>query len=176
MSLDSDSLELLLLDEDAGALSPEASQLLEIYLQHDTEAARHAGEFRQTLASARMAYAAKPASPLPVPKFIKPAGASPRRNTRLRLPAWAAMAACLVAGYFAGRLWTVRPGVLQETAQTPAVTIAAQSAQPILQRQNPASFWSVQNWQIRANETSRRGGFSLEWESPVKKPRIKINS
>jgi anti-sigma factor RsiW len=176
MHLDRDSLELLMMDEQAGALSAEASQLLEIYLEQNPDAARQAGEFRQTMDLARMAYAAQPKPVLPEPAFAMTSAAEPRHPSRFGLPALAAMAACLAIGFLIGKMWMVQPPVIQEAVREPVAAMAAITVQPVLTSQNPGSFWSVKNWQMRTNETSRRGGYSVEWESPVKKPRIKANS
>lgn len=176
MHLDRDSLELLMMDEQAGALSAEASQLLEIYLAQNPDAARQAGEFRQTMDLARMAYAAQPSPALPEPAFAMTSASEPRHPSRFGLPAWAAMAACLAIGFLAARFGMNPPEIMQETVREPLAAMAAIAVQPVITSQNPGSFWSVKNWQMRTNEASRRGGYSVEWESPVKKPRIKINS
>ena len=176
MHLDRDSLELLMMDEHAGALSAEASRLLEIYLEQNPDAARQAGEFRQTMDLARMAYAAQPSPALPEPAFAMTSAGEPRHPSRFGLPAWAAMAACLAIGFQIGKLWMVQPAVIQEAVREPVASMAAIAVQTAISTQNPAPFWSVKNWQMRANDTSRHGGYSVEWESPVKKPRIKANS
>lgn len=176
MHLDRDSLELLMMDEQAGALSAEASQLLEVFLEQNPEAERQAGEFRQTMDLARLAYAAQPSSALPEPAFAMPSATEPRHSSRFGLPAWAAMAACLAIGFLAARFGMNQPSVMQEAVREPVAAMAAIADQPAMASQNPGSFWSVKNWQMRTNDTSRRGGYSVEWESPVKKPRIKANS
>jgi hypothetical protein len=176
MLLDRDSLEMLLTDDEAGALSAEASQLLEVYLKQNPDSARQAGEFRQTMGLARMVYAAAPKPVLPKPAFAMPPAVAPRHASRFALPAWAAMAACLAIGFLAGKLWIYQPMPIREENRESVAAMALITAQPVLPSQNPGAFWSVKNWQMRTNEISRRGGYSVEWESPVKKPRIKINS
>lgn len=176
MLLDRDSLEMLIMDEQAGALSAEAAQLLEIYLAQNPEAAQEAEDLRDTLSLAHMALVSMPKPVLPKAGFAIPSIAEPSRISRFGLPAWAAMAACLAIGFLTGKLWLYQPMPIRETVQEPAAAIASMAAQPGLTEHPTLPFWSAKNWQFRTNDISRRGGYSVEWESPVKKPRIKSNS
>lgn len=175
MLLDRNSLEMLIMDEQAGALSAEAAQLLEIYLAQNPEAAREAEALRETMNLAHMALASEPKSVLPKPAFAVPSIAESRPFSRFSLPAWAAMAACLAIGFLTDKLWLYQPVPVRETVQEPVSTMAVATVQSGLPA-NTTPFWSVKNWQFHTNDISRRGGFTLEWDSPLKKPRIKSNS
>jgi hypothetical protein len=176
MLLDRDSLEMLIMDKDAGALSAEASQLLELYLGQNAAAARQANDLRQTMYLARRVYAANPKPVLPKPAFGMPSVAETRHPSRFGLPAWAAMAACLALGFLTGTFWMHQPVTMRQAMSEPVASSASSAAQPVGPAQISAPFWSVKNWQLRANEKPRHGGYSVEWESPLKKPGIKINS
>jgi anti-sigma factor RsiW len=153
----SDVLERLLIDQAAGALSPDVAELLEDHLRHEPAAQREAAEIGETLRLARLALSSQRVIPLP-------------RRPFTRSPVWAwAMAACFVCGLslgiFAGRGRNDSPHIASVVSapvhQTAAVTVSDESG-----------FWSLRRLRAAAPPAGGKSENSIIWKSPVKKPEL----
>lgn len=183
MTLDRETLELLLLDQDAGALGAETEKLLAVYLEQTPRAGAEAREIRATLALARETLAVPAKMALPKPEFDRDSAREGKPFPWRGWAPWLAAAACLAVGFAVGQAGASRSAIPARAA------IAL--AQPLVKPNNPAtqdkpgaveksgadgradSFWSVRNLRPGANETPRRTAYTLEWDSPLKRPKIK---
>ncbi|MGH7967936.1 MAG: hypothetical protein ACREIC_04330, partial [Limisphaerales bacterium] len=112
--MNSDVLERLLIDHDAGELSPDVEELLENHLRQDPAARSKAAEMSETLQLARLALAGEPLIALP------------RRQPAWSIGTWAwGVAACLLCAGLLG-LFAIRDrrGSLRVANSVPAREIA----------------------------------------------------
>jgi hypothetical protein len=183
MTLDRETLELLLLDQDAGALGAETDKLLVAYLRQEPHAASEAQEIRATLALARKTLTAAALPVLPKPKFD---GHPEPSGTPLPGRAWApwlAAAACLAIGFALGQTGAARRVNLPQAAAAfsplpspPDRHVSQEKPAAADKADVPAparSFWSVRNLQLGTYEPPHRTAYTLVWDSPLKRPKIK---
>lgn len=170
-------LESLLLDHALGELSPEVAELLETHLAHDPEAARQAAGLASTVQQARKAMAITQEAPrrsLAVERLWQ-AQMTHRRSVFI----WelARLAACVVLGLTLG--WyghTARIATVAATAVPPRVAAVGLPSAP----EGANDFWSLANLEaaqrerqpVESRTTSR---YRLQWDSPVRMPRVEEN-
>jgi hypothetical protein len=182
MTLERETLELLLLDQDAGALGADTEKLLEAYLRQEPHAASEAREIRATLALARKTLATAALPVLPKAKFDGyPESLVTSLPGRAWVP-WLAAAASLAIGFVLGQTGASRQVILPPT-------VAAISPLPAppdnhVSREKPVaadtaavsathSFWSARNLKLGTNDPPRHAVYTLVWDSPLKRPKIK---
>jgi len=183
MTLDRETLELLLLDQDAGALGAETEKLLAAYLRQEPRAASEAQEIRATLALARKTLAAEALPMLPRPKFDTGNGRSEKSFHWRAWTPWLAAAACLAIGFAVGQTGASRRvGPPQAAAafspllSPPDNHVSQEKPAAARNAAVPApahSFWSARNLHWGTNEPPRRTAYTLVWDSPLKRPKIK---
>lgn len=169
MSIKPETLEALLLDRDAGALSPETDELLATYLELEPASAKEAGEFLATLELTKKAFALEKIRSLPKPAFLSSRDSVSWVPWRTLAP-WLAAAACLAVGFYMGRFDTLRP-LRMAAAVMPEKSPTVQT-KPVLGT-HESSFWSSKNLWNSTNEIPRQSAYTIVWDSPLKRPRIK---
>jgi anti-sigma factor RsiW len=172
-----ETLEALLLDHALGELSSEVVELLEAHLAHNPEAARQAAGLASAVQQARQAVAVSQEAPrrsLAVERL---------RQTQMTRRRWAftwelaRLAACVVLGLALG--WyghTARIATVAATAVPPRVAAVGLPSAP----EGANDFWSLANLEaaqrerqpVESRTTSR---YRLQWDSPVKMPRVEEN-
>jgi hypothetical protein len=153
--MNSEVLERLLIDRDAGELSCDVEELLEDHLRQNAGARKEAAEISETLHLARVALGSDPVVALPVKRL-------PWAVSSL---AWA-MAACLLC---AGLVVTL--AILDRTGPHIRTSVAGSgiAAAPTGEE---SDFWSA--YRVRASLSSSRPNMNSQilWKSPVRKPEL----
>ena len=149
-------LERLLIDHDAGELSPDVEELLENHLQQDPAARVKASELSETLQLARLALASESIVALP------------RRWSAWNRTTWAwRVAACLICAGLIGLVAIrERQGSTRAANSVPAREVAAAPAG------DESGFWSA--YRLHASVSSSRPNVAdrILWKSPVRKPEL----
>jgi anti-sigma factor RsiW len=181
MPLTRETLEALLIDRAVGELAPDVEALLTAYLNQDPAAAQAARQVEETMDLARQVVALPRTENLPEPRF------QPARWRAWVLPAWhqlfhrygwaAGIAAGLaVGGWLAALQWRQHDARVAATRmvrqRTAAVVATVTSPAPA-----PAAttFWTARPWLQKREPVAAKSQYSLVWDSPAKKPRIKEN-
>jgi anti-sigma factor RsiW len=173
-----ETLETLLLDRALGELPPEVAELLDEHLAQNAAAAQQAETLAATLRLTRQAVAGPLEAPRRLPPWEKLRRAQQRQRWRVR--AWEAtrLAACVALGLTLGWLGHApRSAQTPMLAQTPVVAAPEVTTAPA---ETPVRFWSM----ARLSEAQRArlaptaepaDRYRLQWDSPVKMPRVEEN-
>lgn len=166
-----EDLEPLLLDRALGELSPAVTELLEQHLARDPKAARQAATYTATLAFAREAVGLPTSTvslrPLDHDRLRR---AERRARWRSHLGEGAKLAACIALGLVLGRT------ILANEKSPPSPINPVLAAAPAVPAAG-SKFWSVTNLEIEhrlqsARRERRKTNYKLQWESPLKMPRL----
>lgn len=154
--MNTEVLERLLIDHDAGELSPDVEALLEHHLRQDPLARRKAAELDETLRLARLALTGAQT------------GISPFRRPDRGIRTWAlGVAACLL---FTFQLGVVaireRHGSPLVTDSIPARTVAAEPTG------GDSGFWSAERLRAAVSASRPEVAEHFYWKSPVRKPEL----
>jgi len=168
MTLDSETLERILLDRSVGELSPDVEALLFAFLADNPQMAQMAKQADQTANMAhralRLDHADKVAD-LPPPAFLH------KRSTRKRrrlLPALQtlAVAAVIVMAFWLGRQTTPqplhRPTLVQSRVDQHLET-------PV---DSQGGFWSVARLQRAYSSRPSSNHRMIQWPAPLRRPRF----
>ena len=152
--MNSDVLERLLIDHEAGELSPDVEQLLEHHLRRDPMASQEAAEIAQTLRLAKRALAGEPVVALP------------GRRPALLFNSWAwGVAACVAcAGLLGAIALRERPSSPRFATSFPVQQIA------VAPRAEEPGFWSARRFRSALTSPRSKDDLRLVWTSPVRTP------
>jgi hypothetical protein len=172
VTMNTETLERLLIDRASGELPPDTAALLDAYLKSTSQAAGIAAVTDETLLLAKQALAPSSEPVLPPPSFDRPLRILEHENKPdWRLAQWACgMAACFIGGLVLGSFLMRAP--TPPALRTPVV--ANQTVAQAAPAQN--GFWSISRLHEAASSaTPAAPKDRLIWESPVKKPQINRN-
>jgi anti-sigma factor RsiW len=174
-----ETLEVLLLDRVMGELPPEVAELLETHLAHHPEVARQAEELASAYRLARQAVAGVaevPRQPLAVERLQRAQVAQRRWSMAWGL---ARLAACVAFGLALGWYGHTLREAPRVAAAAPAVVRAAPAtaAERPGAKENAPDFWSLSSLEAarrerQPGESRTTGRYRLQWDSPVKMPRV----
>ena len=172
-----ENLETLLLDRALGELPPATRELLEEYLMRNPAASRQADTLAATLQLARQAVALPPEipqRPLEMDTFRRARQTWRWRRLTLRLAACAVLG--LALGWYAHA--SRRAPVLAQTsrpepAAVQTIPTEASSGGAVA----APRFWSLAKLQAEqrsrpASASHQESRYQLQWDSPVKMPRV----
>lgn len=152
--MNSDVLERLLIDHDAGELSPDVEELLEHHLRRDLAASEEAAEIRQTLQLARRALVGEPVVALPI------------RRRGLPFNRWAlGVAACVACAGFLGVL------AIHDRHGPPrfANSFSVQEI-AVAPRVDEFGFWSARRLRSTLTSAKSKDDMRVVWTSPIRMP------
>jgi anti-sigma factor RsiW len=152
----SDALERLLIDHEAGELSPDVRELLEAHLLLEPAARKEAAEIGETLRLARLALSGRRVAELPMPR------------PSWHFPNWAwRMAACFVLGLSLG-LFAMRGrnGPPRFTASIPTQTLAPMTTS------DKSGIWSARRFRAALPPVTTKPENRIIWKAPFRKPEI----
>jgi hypothetical protein len=152
--MNSDVLERLLIDHEAGELSPDVEQLLEHHLRRDPIARQEAAEIAQTLRLARHALAGEPVVAL---HGRRPALPFNRR-------AWGVAACVACAGLLGAIALRERHASPQFATSFPVQQVA------VAPRVEEPGFWSARRFRSALTAPRLKDDLRLVWTSPVRTP------
>jgi anti-sigma factor RsiW len=168
--MDRELIERLATDRALGALSADAGQLLDAYVQHDPAAAAVVNEIERTVGLARTVLRDEPVKSMPA---FPVAGFAEierwqRRTRRLRYVA--GLAACVMVGLGLGRLSApMRTEIVPSLPVTVVDATATVSPSPV---ESGGSFWSVDRMRQRIQQRPVASPRSVKWISPATPPRL----
>ena len=171
MRLNPETLERLLIDRSLGAIAPDVSELIGVYLKHDAGAAGMARELDQTAVLARQSLSVRGSGSLP--SFPAARLKQARRLAR----GWsiagrvAMIAAGIVLGLAAGSLRYGSPTGLGQDGQT-AVSADRPTA-PVQSVADTEGFWSARRLYERRAAESPNNVREVVWKSPIARPRLR---
>jgi hypothetical protein len=161
-------LERLLIDRELGELAPEVMVLLEEYLELSPEVREQADTTRNLLQLARAATAGPREVPQVKLGLERLRHAQQSAWWRARAAEWVRLAAAVAIGLSLG--WLVRP-------RLPVSIALAAPAEVVAAPKTSTSFWSIEAYlQNSQPRTSGPARYRLQWDSPVKMPRVEENS
>jgi len=152
--MNSDVLERLLVDHEAGELSPDVEELLEHHLRRDPTASEEAADIAQTLRLAKRALAGEPVVALP------------GRRPAWQFNSWAwGVAACVACAGLLGAI------ALRERPASPgfATSFPVQQIAGAPKVEEPG-FWSARRFRSALISPRSRDEIRLVWTSPVRTP------
>ena len=169
--MNAETLDSLLMDRALEALTPEVDALLSAYLERDEQAAARAQEFAMATNLSRQVLQTRVPAPPPFPAATLRRAQQARRQLVL-LRNVASLAACVLIGVGLGSWGTrspVTPGAVQIVPMpaTNALNVADGGA-----RSDGDGFWSARRLYEQSRERSRARPARIEWDSPLRRPRL----
>jgi anti-sigma factor RsiW len=159
--MNQDILNRLLTDRSLGALDPDASALLEAYLEREPAHSESAVEIAETVRLAKAALGSVPTIQVPPLKLFSLPRQSAAEDRRRRLWRPAEWAAALALGIGLGYL-AFRPGQPARIAvETPAAVVPVERADSV----SPDAFWSVKRLARMEPKVASAGSPRVTWKS-----------
>lgn len=154
--MNNEALERLLIDRDAGELSPDVEDLLEEHLRRDPFARREAAEMSETLRLARLAFAGEPALALPT------------RQRRQRIDfSVLGVAACVLCAGLVG-VFAIRER--HESSRSAETTLPRQVA--AMPAADESGFWSARRLRSHLASSRAKDTTQVLWTSPITRPEL----
>lgn len=166
-----ETLDRLLLDRALGALTPDACELLDAYLEREPDVAARGRQFAVATDLARQALVAdRPAVLPPFPQqILRSADRTHRRLVMVRNVA--SLAACVLLGVGLGAHLLRTP----QAARGPdhVAPPPEQTTVRAIGTDTSPGFWSVERLRNVARAPRPAAPAELEWDSPLSKPKLR---